>query len=91
MLAYVSKNEGETRIALMREPKNAHDPNAIKIVGIVGKGKGRKTVCLGYLPTNEARILAPLMDAGKWVSVAEFAVVGGHSGMNYGAKLRLMF
>ncbi|MFZ0451945.1 MAG: HIRAN domain-containing protein [Desulfatiglandaceae bacterium] len=43
--------------ALVREPDNTHDPNAIR-VEIGGK-------YLGYIPRNIAKDLAPKMDQGK--------------------------
>ena len=42
---------------LVREPENPHDPFAVRVCF------GR--FCLGYLPKNVARIVGPLMDAGK--------------------------
>jgi hypothetical protein len=44
--------------ALVREPDNPHDPNAIR-VALVG------IVFLGYVPKDVARELAPLMDQGR--------------------------
>lgn len=44
--------------ALVREPDNPHDPNAIR-VALAGK------FCLGYVPKEIAKKLAPEMDAGK--------------------------
>lgn len=43
--------------ALVREPNNPHDPNAIR-VELVG-------LYLGYVPRHIAKDLAPQMDAGK--------------------------
>ena len=43
--------------ALVREPENAYDPNAIR-VEIAG-------FFLGYIPKDIAKKLAPLMDAGR--------------------------
>jgi hypothetical protein len=44
--------------ALVREPDNPHDPNAIR-VALAG------IVFLGYVPKEIAKELAPLMDQGK--------------------------
>jgi len=44
--------------ALVREPDNPHDPNAIR-VALAGK------VFLGYVPKDVASELTPLMDQGK--------------------------
>ena len=43
--------------ALVREPNNPHDPNAIR-VELAG-------LYLGYVPRDIAKDLAPQMDAGK--------------------------
>ena len=43
--------------ALVREPDNPHDPNAIR-VEVAGK-------YLGHIPKDKAKDLAPQMDAGK--------------------------
>ena len=46
------------RVKLVRVPDNPSDPNAIKLYS-------RDGVKLGYVPRQENRILARLMDAGK--------------------------
>jgi hypothetical protein len=43
--------------ALVREPENSYDPNAIR-VEVAG-------FFLGYIPKGVAKTLAPLMDAGR--------------------------
>ena len=44
-------------VTLERERDNAHDPNAVLVV--------READCeLGYVPREEARTMAPLLDAG---------------------------
>jgi len=43
--------------AMVREPDNKHDPNAIR-VELGGK-------YLGYIPRDMAKILAPKMDSGR--------------------------
>jgi hypothetical protein len=43
--------------ALVREPNNLHDPNAIRVE--VGE------YLLGYVPKEHAADLAPLMDSGR--------------------------
>lgn len=53
--------------ALIREPDNPHDPNAISVsLGGVWH--------MGYIPSELAKDLAPLMDAGR-VFDAEFVCV----------------
>ena len=44
-------------LALVREPNNPHDPNAVKVTlfGIYD---------MGYLPKDVAKVVAPIMDAG---------------------------
>jgi hypothetical protein len=44
--------------ALVREPENPHDPNAIR-VALFGK------IFMGYVPKEIAKDLAPLMDSGR--------------------------
>jgi len=44
--------------ALIREPENPHDPNAIR-VALFG------IIYMGYVPKEIAKDLAPLMDAGS--------------------------
>ena len=44
-------------VALEREPENAHDPNAVLVLG-------ERDCELGYVPREEARTMAPLLDAG---------------------------
>lgn len=43
-------------LAVEREPRNAHDPNAIKLM------RGDKHI--GYVPAVHSARLAPLLDAG---------------------------
>jgi hypothetical protein len=56
--------------ALVREPDNLHDPNAIR-VALFGE------FFMGYIPKDVAVTLAPLMDAGKEFD-AEFICVNKH-------------
>ena len=56
--------------ALVREPNNPHDPNAIR-VALFGE------FFMGYIPKDISRSLAPLMDAGR-VFDAEFVCVNKH-------------
>ena len=44
-------------LALVREPDNPHDPNAVRVTLF-------DIWNMGYLPTNIARQVAPIMDAG---------------------------
>jgi hypothetical protein len=45
-------------LALLREPSNAHDSNAIAVYN-------REMLRIGYVPRYYAKQLAPLMDAGE--------------------------
>jgi hypothetical protein len=56
--------------AMVREPENPHDPNAIR-VALFGE------FFLGYIPKDVAAHLAPLMDAGR-VFDAEYVYVAKH-------------
>ncbi|MDR1320934.1 MAG: HIRAN domain-containing protein [Gracilibacteraceae bacterium] len=64
----------QVSIRLEREPGNAFDPYAVKVVAAV-EGKGEYTI--GYLPRALALVVAPLMDAGKAIAARFQAVVGG--------------
>jgi hypothetical protein len=55
--------------ALIREPDNPHDPNAIQVAIAYW--------VMGYLPKATARFLAPLMDAGR-TFLAEFVCRNEH-------------
>jgi hypothetical protein len=55
--------------ALIREPDNPHDPNAIQVAIAYW--------VMGYLPKATARMLAPLMDAGR-TFLAEFVCRNEH-------------
>jgi hypothetical protein len=56
--------------AMVREPDNPHDPNAIR-VALFGE------FFMGYIPKDIAAHLAPLMDAGR-VFDAEYVYVSRH-------------
>jgi len=56
--------------AMVREPENPHDPNAIR-VALFGE------FFMGYIPKDIAAHLAPLMDAGR-VFDAEYVYVSRH-------------
>jgi hypothetical protein len=50
-----------TRAALVREPQNSHDPNAIAVYV-----KGRH---VGYVPRDDAQWISSVMDRGEWTYV----------------------
>ncbi len=57
--------------ALVREPDNPHDPNAIR-VSLFGLH------FMGYIPKGIAKELAPMMDSGKRY-IAEFVCINAVS------------
>jgi hypothetical protein len=61
-----AKELGIGEYDLIREPDNAHDPFAVRVCF--------GTICLGYLPKNIARTVAPQMDAGTNLA-AEFVAL----------------
>lgn len=46
------------RVRLIREPRNAYDPNAVAIIGPAGRLRW------GYMPATLAKQYAPVMDRG---------------------------
>jgi hypothetical protein len=54
---------GISEYDLIREPQNPHDPFAVRVCF--------GTICLGYLPKNVAKTVAPHMDTGTNLA-AEF-------------------
>ena len=57
--------------ALIREPENPHDPNAIRVSLF-------DQYFMGYIPKHIAKDLAPLMDAGGHY-IAEYVYINGCS------------
>jgi hypothetical protein len=57
-----------TRAALVREPNNQHDPNAIAVYV-----DGRH---VGYVPKDMASLMASVMEHGKWTYVCPHMRVG---------------
>ena len=56
--------------ALVREPDNEHDPNAIR-VALAG------VIYMGYIPRHIAKDLAPQLDAGRNF-IAQFVSLNEH-------------
>lgn len=80
----------ERRVFLWREPRNKADANAIKVMAdAASHGKPAK-YDLGYVPRQLAAELAPLMDAGTFVEIKEWAVVGG-KGLTRGLKIHAAY
>lgn len=74
-------------ISLRRENGNAYDPNAVQIVaGVRGKG----SAVMGYVGRELAKVIAPLLDAGKAVKASFEAITGGHEfRLNYGLNVAI--
>lgn len=71
-------------VGLEREAENPYDPNAIKVMALIG---GR-WVQAGFLSREDAAVLAPMADADpSRVSVTAWQVVGGSNGMSYGLRI----
>ena len=74
-------------ITLERETGNAYDPNAVQIVAGV-KGKG--SAVMGYVGRELAKVIAPLLDAGKSVKAVFDGITGGSDyRLNYGLNIAL--
>lgn len=61
------------RLALVRDPEDGFDPNAVRVLD----GDGRQ---LGFLRRNVAAELAPLMDKGMQFSCVISDLTGGEEG-----------
>lgn len=72
---------------LDREPSNSHDKNAIAVYAATGAGQ------VGYIRRDEAKLLAPLMDAGERVAahVVSTRVYEAGSGPAFGVSIALDF
>ena len=67
----------DLRISLEREPSNAYDKNAIKVV-IHITPISRKTV-IGYVPKKLSRDLAKVIDNGIQINCKALQIMGGYS------------
>lgn len=61
------------QVVLEREPDNRHDANAILILNTAGDE-------LGYVPREDAAVMAPLLDVGAWVEATVKKVIEARSG-----------
>jgi hypothetical protein len=57
-----------TRAALLREPQNTHDPNAIAVYV-----RGRH---VGYVPSDDAQWISSVMEHGEWTYACPHMRVG---------------
>jgi hypothetical protein len=70
-------------IKFVRQPDNPYDKFAVLVTAEI---KGRRQATLGYLSTQLAQIIAPLMDTGRQVIVSSFDVTGSKN-KSYGCNL----
>ena len=88
------KKDSDLQIVLEREPENTYDANAVKVIArwqlseeykntkrekYTPMGNDfEKRVCIGYLPKEVAKRVAPVMDSGfankNWVIVDSFLI-----------------
>jgi len=61
------------QVVLEREPDNRHDANAILILNTASDE-------LGYVPREDAAVMAPLLDAGGWVEATVKKIIEARSG-----------
>lgn len=75
---------------LLREPDNAYDPNAIAVF-IKNKNLSSvdKSLKIGYLSSEIAEQLAPIIDDGEIYHCIVLDVTGGKNGMAYGVNIHL--
>lgn len=85
-LRALRRSRKENKIALIREPQNKHDANAIKVIAI--SLPERHTKMLGYVPKDLAAQLAPLMDDCVFIRVCDWNVVGNQE-CNYGLQVAI--
>ncbi len=71
--------EGQ-ELALVREPSNPYDPNAISVVAQDG-------TCIGYLKRLVAAAIAPLMDRGADYIAQVLDITGGADGQSLGVNV----
>ncbi|MBI4279602.1 MAG: single-stranded-DNA-specific exonuclease RecJ [Armatimonadetes bacterium] len=69
-------------LALVREPRNPHDPHALRVLTADGRD-------LGYLSARLAGRLAPAIDAGARYEVRALQVTGGAEGQSLGLNIVL--
>lgn len=68
---------------LDREPKNPYDRNAIAVVTSDNEKK------IGYINSELASRLAPLMDRGHFIDCCVADITGGAPGESFGVNIRL--
>lgn len=73
-------------VQLVRESGNQYDNSAIAVMAAV-EGKG--SYCVGYVPAELSKMLAPVIDKGAAVKANFNAIVGGWDGLSYGMRIAL--
>ncbi len=80
-------NPADISVKLKREPRNAHDSNAIAVYAAL---RDNKVFFIGYLPKAVAAVLAPLMDKDSEPNTKAFRATGGFNPyVYYGAALAI--
>ena len=80
-------NPADITVKLKREPRNAHDSNAIAVYAAL---RNNRVFFIGYLPKAVAAVLAPLMDKHTKPNTKAFRVTGGFNPyVSYGAALAI--
>lgn len=80
-------NPADISVKLKREPRNAHDSNAVAVYAAL---KDNRAYFIGYLPKAVASVLAPLMDKDNEPNTKAFRVTGGFNPfVSYGAVLAI--
>ena len=87
-IAYLLKNKENCFVALERDAKNKFDKNAIKVIGCVRNGK---KVCVGFVPKDLAKELAPIMDKNKKPWVKSFSIHGLNKEKAFGMNLTVTY
>lgn len=87
-IAYLLKNKENCFVALERDSKNKFDKNAIKVIGCVRHGK---KVCVGFVPKELAKELAPIMDNNKKPWVKDFSIHGLSKEKTFGMNLTVTY
>ena len=78
----LAKLKPNTKLTLIREPNNSYDKNAIKIYA-TGKH-------IGYIKSDLAKKIAPLLDKGHKYQAVISEVTGGASGKSFGCNYQIM-
>ncbi len=67
-------NPADISVKLKREPRNAHDSNAVAVYAVL---RDNRVFFIGYLPKAVAAVLAQLIDKGKEPKAMGLSIVGG--------------